>query len=190
MRFFLNCFIIKRFAWEYRYVGGFCGRNTSHASGATAQIENCYCRASVGGANYVGGFIAQNGTYFGGAASMITDCYCVSPVTSLGTESYFCDYSFSRKVEKEYVYERSAVDGELRLWPNPANDRIYFKYSAVAGEPIRYEIISAIGGERIVSSELGSGSAWEDISEFPTGVYFLRVFAQDKVKIVKFVKAD
>lgn len=101
-----------------------------------------------------------------------------------------CDYSFSRKVEKEYVYERSESDGELRLWPNPAQNRIYFEYPAGADEKIGYEIISAIGGERIAGSELASGSAWEDISDYPAGVYFLRVSGPDKVKIVKFIKAD
>ena len=62
-------------------------------------------------------------------------------------------------------------DGVVRVYPNPANTKIYIDYPATAKET-KLQIIDAVGKE-VFSTYNYSKDTPIDVSTFPAGIYFI-----------------
>lgn len=85
-------------------------------------------------------------------------------------------YSLSRAVSVEFVSDSYAV------WPNPSTG--VFNLSAA---DVYVEVWNT-QGKKIISSYLDRSRTGIDISEYASGVYILKVYGEDSVKVYRIVK--
>lgn len=97
-----------------------------------------------------------------------------------------CNYSFSRKAEPDISYFAER-DRKLSLWPNPAIDRIYFRFESESRETSRYQIVDIFGSVLKEARVKGSTIGEIELAGLPSGVYFIRVFSADESATHKFV---
>jgi hypothetical protein len=81
------------------------------------------------------------------------------------------------------VNRGSAASESLRIYPNPADGIISINVSAKS----RVTIVN-MEGQRIMERTINYPSGQIDISRLPSGVYFIKVTGEKKVKIGKIVK--
>ena len=78
----------------------------------------------------------------------------------------------------------------IQVYPNPANSKLYFKIVGFKGENINLEIFSDIG-ENIISKEISITESEEiqniDVSDYSSGIYFLKVKNEDNISVQKFI---
>ncbi|MCI4669414.1 MAG: T9SS type A sorting domain-containing protein [Bacteroidia bacterium] len=121
-----------------------------------------------------GGNTVASGGSFG---SSETTNFCVSgnSVASLGvTATTTSNFSIANK---KY---------ELNVYPNPVLDKLNFNYGE---KDASFEArILDMSGRTIWSGKVSGGNSTLDASDFPSGVYFLQIQDNDKVKVEKFVK--
>ena len=72
---------------------------------------------------------------------------------------------------------------EFSFYPNPVNDWIFFTSELSA----KLEIYSLLG-RLVLEKEIGKGIDQINISNLATGVYFLRISTENKVRLKRFVK--
>jgi hypothetical protein len=75
------------------------------------------------------------------------------------------------------------VDTEIRIYPNPANNTLFFRTQAECKGTMR---IYDLQGKMVLTGDQASGSV--DISNLPCGMYILELNNADKKTLKKFVK--
>jgi hypothetical protein len=114
-------------------------------------------------------------------------------VRSIKDEFVFAGFSFDQG-EKNYVLfipesaltnvDRKALEENIKVFPNPANDFIHI----IASEDnIRWEFLN-LSGQIILSGQANGGQVRKDISFLQTGIYILRVFTAKQVHNIKVIK--
>ncbi len=78
------------------------------------------------------------------------------------------------------------VTKNLRIFPNPATDVIFIETPGISYEK-RVEIFNAFGQQMLKKSTSGL-SCWADVSNLPTGLYFVKVIGGKGIQMGKFVK--
>jgi hypothetical protein len=76
-------------------------------------------------------------------------------------------------------------DEEFALYPNPATETINIVLEE--GENIEVQIFNT-SGQLLIDSKLGGNVDAIDISKFDTGIYIIRIKADDEVFTQKFIK--
>lgn len=78
----------------------------------------------------------------------------------------------------------SSVSGDeaVRIFPNPAQDKVAFEFGA---QPLEYEIINATGGRIYRAAAEDSTRVEQDISNYPEGLYFLKLTLADGRSVVQ-----
>ena len=92
----------------------------------------------------------------------------------------------------ETVYNTLAVDDEvfitnkIKLYPNPSAETIYF---SVPNSTLNFDVLvySAIG-KLMLSKSVNSSDPKIDISNLPTGIYFVRITSNLEEQVLKIVK--
>ena len=84
------------------------------------------------------------------------------------------------------IAENTASDFHLSIFPNPANNRIYFRSenSVIIG----LLIITDISGKTIVHNYFNGQYNSADVSSFPNGIYIVKLQSAKGIYIGKFVK--
>lgn len=79
--------------------------------------------------------------------------------------------------------------GELKIYPNPANDKLFLKFGNVIAGPTELSIFNPLGQIIKISSINSNTQAtpFIDVSSFPAGVYFLSIKNSRYEKIIPFV---
>jgi hypothetical protein len=72
----------------------------------------------------------------------------------------------------------------VKIWPNPANEKLFLVAQNGYVEASKIRISSAIG-QLVFESEFSNEI---DISKFPSGIYLLKLFNETSQEVVKFVK--
>ncbi|MBK8492883.1 MAG: T9SS type A sorting domain-containing protein [Saprospirales bacterium] len=80
----------------------------------------------------------------------------------------------------------SLVEAGLEVYPNPANDQVFIRLDD-SYSSFTVELIDANG--RLVAGQNNAGDreVMLDVSALPGGVYFLRLVAEDKARVVKLI---
>ncbi|MCB0624560.1 MAG: T9SS type A sorting domain-containing protein [Saprospiraceae bacterium] len=89
---------------------------------------------------------------------------------------------YQSQLLEEVTAGKEAADrrpGSLRLWPNPAADRLQVEVEAAERKEIDWYIVGSEGRLLKRGKESGRQSWQIDLREIPAGVYFLRVQARD-----------
>lgn len=87
------------------------------------------------------------------------------------------------------VYFNPKFDNFVLLYPNPADDFIYLEIQNYDGAKVNVNIIN-LQGEIMFNKDLDSDFEQIDISDFPNGVYFVKVISSMNYKIEKIVKTQ
>lgn len=78
-------------------------------------------------------------------------------------------------------------ESDLTVYPNPANDLLFFSSSSLdLTKTIRYEIFDLFG-RKMMQEQTTSASA--DVSSLAGGIYFIRIEAEGKISTQKFIIA-
>ncbi len=90
---------------------------------------------------------------------------------------------------KELVTSAEEVEAEsfLRVYPNPAGDQLWVENAHSAGSKGRYTIFDQ-NGRRILQFTSQQGSQRFDLSNLPSGVYFLEWKTEEHIEMKKLVK--
>lgn len=91
------------------------------------------------------------------------------------------------------IAEKGSVPDAVKLYPNPATDRIMFTLpGSEPGETVTWEVLDLTGMCRISGAYRNSAARATEISlsELPAGMYFLRIIRQDKIYNTTFIKAE
>ncbi|MGD2034707.1 MAG: T9SS type A sorting domain-containing protein [Bacteroidales bacterium] len=92
--------------------------------------------------------------------------------------------SFIEGLKPTGIHNISSVDTELTIFPNPANNMVYIKYTGNM-ENVSYAIFT-LQGNIILDGDLNSNSI--DISQIPDGLYFFRIELKDEIITKKIIK--
>ncbi len=85
--------------------------------------------------------------------------------------------------------EESSLINSLVVFPNPARDVINLSFGKMLENTfIQYEIININGQKVIVSGTKGLNNSAIDIGNLPKGVYFLKIYMNDKTASRVFIK--
>jgi hypothetical protein len=87
--------------------------------------------------------------------------------------------------------EWSVVNGEsgFTIYPNPANDKLNIQINSQLLSPLSFLLtITDLEGRIIYSSELNSPTTEINISDFASGMYFVKVYIDGKELTEKFIK--
>jgi len=79
----------------------------------------------------------------------------------------------------------------FKLWPNPTSGKFTIQQSAGVQVPFYRVSVYGLHGENVLSGEFPGGQPQDgSIAGFPSGLYFVRVVAGDKVLTFKLVKTN
>lgn len=79
---------------------------------------------------------------------------------------------------------QNSTSPDIRVFPNPTKDELYL--SGLTQKVYRVEIMNALGTTLLSKSV--SAQETINISEFPNGTYFIKIYSGDKPTIRKFIK--
>jgi hypothetical protein len=83
--------------------------------------------------------------------------------------------------------DKSSFKSEIKLYPNPAFDLIQvISQKPLLGVP--FEVLSYTG--QLISNGKLDESLMLNIRYFPSGIYLLRLYIDEQVKIIRFIKAN
>jgi hypothetical protein len=74
-------------------------------------------------------------------------------------------------------------DLDIKIWPVPVNDRLYISVSG--SDKLKYLEIFSSGGLRIFSAKNLPENSEIDMSNYPSGVYYLRVFTHNQRSLTR-----
>jgi hypothetical protein len=130
----------------------------------------------------------------------------VGSITSsfYGNQYYY--YFYNWKIEKEKnicISERTPITiyinglndlpgiSELRLFPNPANDKLFVSFNAASDNSISFKLFNSIGKEvRTINNVLntaGENTHQVDVNNLPTGIYTLQFWVDGKMAAGKVI---
>jgi hypothetical protein len=92
---------------------------------------------------------------------------------------------FTLNVEKAGVNELRNESGELRVYPNPANDMIIIETSRVFKENTLS--IYNIDGQKLLDKQIYSLKTQINISKLSPGVYFVKLISDEGVEVKKLI---
>ncbi len=116
-------------------------------------------------------------TWIAGANSSVDGSFSSADFTALG--GVFSIYS-----DFPNAIETAGSIGSLALYPNPASANVFIRTESA--DDLNYEIISIDG--KVVSTGVAKSNNGIDISNLNVGMYFVRVFHNEDVAILRFVK--
>jgi hypothetical protein len=151
-----------------------------HITGNTTGSYNC---------NYPGYLTAipENESLFGFVHWVITSAEKIDTVKDNPLHKVF-DANYT--IVAEFAKKVSIIDdlNGIKVYPNPAQDRLYISYNFDAQVQMNITLTDVLGNTRLVvfdgMADSGSINLQVDISELPNGVYFLH-FASEQSRIVK-----
>ena len=90
--------------------------------------------------------------------------------------------------DQEVQVESNFTQTPISIFPNPARDFINIDLGSIDGEIIQMGIFDIMGREVVkIASDDFDGIVQKDISQLPSGMYFLRVMNSEKeVRMKKF----
>jgi len=95
---------------------------------------------------------------------------------------------FGSAAEFVGVNEIKKIDSEFLIYPNPADDRLYFQNNSLASNSkVSFTIMDLVG--RTIVEGKSTTTEFIDISNLSEGVYFVRLQNEGCVSIQKFIKA-
>ena len=81
---------------------------------------------------------------------------------------------------------REQQESRLSIYPNPATEKITVEISGTEKESTL--TIVNIEGQELITRQITKPKTQIDISNLPSGIYFLRLTNDKTVEVVKFVK--
>lgn len=81
----------------------------------------------------------------------------------------------------------SVMDDGIFLYPNPSRDCINLKIESHRNEDVSIEIMSACG-QFLLSKKLHGSSQKFNITDYPPGIYFMRIIFEDHIKTERIIK--
>lgn len=111
------------------------------------------------------------------------DTLLIEWTTEYWDDWYLDHYTFEIRYDGDFIEPNQPVTGlvgvndAFNIYPNPTSDRIYIN----EGEGLEYKIYSSHGEEILTSYYKSEGI---DLSDFPSGMYFLEFDSQSR-KIIK-----
>jgi len=90
------------------------------------------------------------------------------------------------KYDDTGVWMNELTESGLLLYPNPASDYITIETSLTSAK--NQVSIQAVGGRQLITRQFTESKMNIDISNLPSGVYFVRLIADRLVQVQKFVK--
>ncbi|MBU2652229.1 MAG: T9SS type A sorting domain-containing protein [Bacteroidetes bacterium] len=131
----------------------------------------------------------------------LVDCHLFQydSLTRLHTDSYYSYVvhigEYLLHFRDYYFYSGNAGIDELYqddwiLYPNPASSVVYLKSSIFSQRIIRVELFDLFG-EVVLEEEKGSRGEEEtsiDVSAFPAGIYFVRIYHENQILVKKIIK--
>lgn len=113
----------------------------------------------------------QYSTYLNTASWRVKTTWSISCTASAKSETYNTSYSNVYKYDVTGVDENSKIR-DLVIYPNPSSGMIFLNSSA----GIKNVELLGLPGEKLFSSQFkGQKSLEIDLSEYPTGMYFIKV---------------
>ena len=95
---------------------------------------------------------------------------------------------FGSAAEFVGLNEIKKSNSEFSIYPNPANDRLYFQNNSLASNTkVLFTIMDVVG--RTIVEGKSTTTEFIDISNLSEGVYFVRLQNEGSVSIQKFIKA-
>lgn len=73
----------------------------------------------------------------------------------------------------------------LSLYPNPASDRLYLRYTGTPGKEVTCSVTDLLG--RTLLENTGPAPEYIDVSSLPEGIYFVRLVSGNSVSTGKFI---
>jgi hypothetical protein len=88
------------------------------------------------------------------------------------------------------MLQRTKASLRVSLFPNPASVNLTLETFNTKNNPLAYEIFS-VEGKLLLSEAIIDSKTIIDISNFPSGIYHLKMIEQGKLITVKeFIKQD
>jgi len=116
-----------------------------------------------------------------------TDTYYVITSNAAG-----CQSAASNEVVFGFTGEKTNVEDEFSVYPNPFNEKLNIEYTLKSSGKVKIVIYNSIGNEAGVIHEgektAGNHKAVFDGSQLSAGVYYCKIYNGDTVQIAKVVK--
>jgi hypothetical protein len=128
------------------------------------------------------GFHAENGSYF---HAYIDGC---TPFNKKDANySYYSGNSTSNSNRENNIYKTDLYDKLIKIYPNPTNGNLTIELGEVSGLDGKL-IISNAKDESITQMNPSSNTSYHiDLSNYPKGIYFIKLFTQDRTYINKII---
>jgi len=108
--------------------------------------------------------------------------------STVGRSRNFMEHGFSVRCVRDMpsnINDQTWIDQNIKIYPNPAFDRVYIDYSEYQGLEI---IVYNLFGDCVFQDVLTKGVNEIDISTLTSGVYFIRVTGPDGAIQRKLIK--
>ncbi len=120
--------------------------------------------------------------YFVAAPGAEVGCQAVIEATSPG----YLTSRITMAVLDNYGIDEVDLSKAISIFPNPCNGK--FKLSNTSGKNIQQVLMYDLSGNAIVALKQGDlSNTGIDVSDNPAGIYFLRIFVEDKILTSKVI---
>ena len=110
--------------------------------------------------------------------------------TELHTYNYFKDFRYSVRCVKDDavgVELQGAIEKKIRVYPNPASETISIQFAEQVNYPVEVTFFN-LSGRLLSEALIDSKNNQFDISNLPSGIYFIRVIIDQEIITQKFIK--
>ncbi len=125
--------------------------------------------------------------YFGTSISLSSDCSTVA-VGAVGNDENGSDAGHVRVLLNPFIGISDVSKNDILIYPNPTKGVFTIKlpgFQYLSGSNVS---VTDISGKKIFIKTISSSELQVDISNYPSGVYFVKISNTENVKTVKIVK--
>ena len=124
---------------------------------------------------------------------------CIAPLVSNATNQQTLDATRNtalitpeapQEVQDRVLVQTNAANQELKVFPNPATEEVFFSSEALVGKQVQIQILNAMGQEVYVEkiNNFTEGAMRIELSQFANGIYYARFSAEGQLdRVQRFV---
>jgi len=137
------------------------------------------------------GFKAEVGSVFSASTHTETSCIIVNPsIKSAGLEGVeynYDDVDFSDEVYGSIFEIITSTEKAVTIYPNPANCCLMVSFNKYTEDAVIIEIFDAAGNKKYIEKNANRINEI-DVSNYPAGMYVVKVVSNKQVFTEKFIK--